>query len=266
MKYALIAGLMAAGFAPTANAEEGHSNAGQTFVEIGAGMGQTHASQFDFINPVAAPYIANFPIPVPGVSKTAGDRIILDSQRRDASSPAFEASVGHFVTDRFYIRATYRYLGKTHFSGSAGFPLDPTIPITIAFDQDYYMTAHAGYLGLGYQLPLARPLFADLSAEGGVARLSSISRQGANVGDPFGHPRRTRDNFSAGASVGLGVAIGARTDVIFKARADALGTAETGLSTAMASPDGNYGINPNEQLKLHNLVNYSVGVALRERF
>lgn len=240
--------------------------AGQTFVEIGAGMGQTHAGQFDFFNPNAVPYIATFPIPVPGVSKTDGDRIILDSQRRDASSPAFEASVGHFLGDRFYLRATYRYLGKTHFSGSAGFPLDPTVPVTIAFDQDYYMTAHAGYLGLGYQVPLTGALFADLSAEGGIARLSSISRQGANVGDPFGHPRRTRNNFSAGASVGLGVGIGARTDVILRARADALGNAETGLSTQMVSPDGNYGIQADEQLKLRNLVNYSVGVALRTRF
>jgi hypothetical protein len=263
---ALSAGLAALALATPAYADTVEASmAGTTFVEIGAGMGQTHAGEFEFINPNGADYIKTFPVKIPFVSTVVGNDIVLDQQRRDASSPAFEASLGHFLGDRLYVRATYRYLGKTHYSGSAAFPIDPSFP-PLAFDQDYYMTAHAAYLGIGYDAPLSGPLFVDLSAEGGVARLSSVSRQGANLGDTLGHPRATKTNFSGGGSVGLGVRASARTDVILKARADYLGSAATGISTSAGSPDGNFGINDGEQLKLHGLVNYSVGVTLRTRF
>lgn len=262
MRYHLVAALGAAAiFSSAAQAETG-----ETFVEIGGGAGAVHAGSFEFINPNGANYIATFPFPVPGVSKTDGDDIVLDSQRRNATSPAAELTVGHFLNDALYVRASYRYLGKYHFSGSAGFPLDPTVPVTIAFDQDYYLRGHAAYLGVGLQKDLTSALFVDVSAEAGAARLRSVSRQGANVGDPFGHPARTVTNLSGGLEAGLGVHIGRKMDLIFKGHADLLGTAETGLSELMISADGNYGINPDEQLKLHDLKNYGLAITVRASF
>ena len=262
MRYHLIAALgVAAMFSGAAHAE-----AGETFVEIGGGASAVHADSFEFINPNGANYIANFPFPIPGVSKTEGDDILLDSQRRNATSPAAELTVGHFLSDSLYVRASYRYLGRYHLSGSAGFPLDPTVPVTIAFDQDYYLRGHGAYLGIGLQSDLTNALFLDVSAEAGAARLRSVSRQGANVGDPFGHPARSVTNLSGGLEAGLGVHVGRKIDLIFKGHADLLGTAETGLSEQMISADGNYGINPDEQLKLHKLQNYGVALTLRASF
>jgi len=266
MKQLIMAGLIATFCTSAAEAQEKASRSSETFIEVGGGVGAIDAGSFEFINPLGANYISTFPVPVPGVSKTKGNDIVLDSQRRSAMSPAAEFTIGHFVTDTLYLRASYRYLGKYHLSGSAGFPLDPTIPITIAFDQDYYLRAHAIYLGIGWQKDLTRTLFIDLSAEGGAARLRSVSRQGANVGDPFGHPARSVTNLSGGVEAGLGVRVGRRIDLIFKARAALLGNASTGLSQQMMTPDGNYGINPGEQLKLHNLKNYSLGATLRVSF
>ena len=82
-------------------------------------------------------------------------------------SPAAEITVGHFLSDSFYLRASYRYLGRYHLSGSAGFPLDPTVPLTVAFDQDCYVRGHGVYLALGLQEDLTDTLFLDVSAEAG---------------------------------------------------------------------------------------------------
>lgn len=266
MRYIVVAGLIAASLSSAASSRDAESNAGQTFVEIGGGASAVHADSFEFTNPNGANYIANFPFPVPGVSKTDGDDILLDSQRRNAFSPAAELTVGYFLSHPLYVRATYRYLGRYHLSGSAGFPLDPTVPVTIAFDQDYYLRGHGAYLGIGLQKDLTNALFLDVSAEAGAARLRSVSRQGANVGDPFGHPARSVTNLSGGLEAGLGVHVGRKIDLIFKGHADLLGIAETGLSEQMISADGNYGINPDEQLKLHNLTNYGAAITLRASF
>ena len=101
-----------------------HGQAGRTFIEVGAGAATTHAGDFEFINPVGSNYIATFPNPPSQVSKVVGNDIILDRQRRDASSITGDVSVGRFLTNSIFVRATYRYLGRYHFSGSAAFPLD----------------------------------------------------------------------------------------------------------------------------------------------
>lgn len=267
MKPVILAALIVAGFSSTAHAQDDSARAGETFIEVGGGAGAVHAGSFEFINPGGSDYIATFPAKIPGVSKVIGNDIVLDSQRRDAFSPTAEVSLGHFVSDRVYLRATYRYLGSFHLSGSAAFPIDPAIPLAVAFDQDYYLRGHAAYLGIGYQADLTGALFVDLSAEAGAARLRSVSRQGANVGDPLGHPARTVTKFSGGGEAGLGVHLGHRYDLIFKAHADLLGTAETGVvAQDTSSADGNFGINAREQLKLHRLTSYGLAMTLRARF
>ena len=267
MKPVVLAALIAVGISSAAQARDDKSLAGQSFIEVGGGAGAVHAGSFEFINPQGSSYIATFPAKIPGVSKVAGNDIVLDSQRRDAFSSTAEITVGHFVGDRVYLRATYRYLGSFHLSGSTAFPIDPTIPLAVGFDQDYSLRGHAAYLGIGYQADLTGALFVDLSGEASAARLRSVSRQGANVGDPLGHPARTVTNFSAGGEVGLGVHLGRRYDLIFKGRADLLGTAMTGVvPTDTVSADGNYGINAGEQLKLHRLTSYGLAMTLRARF
>jgi hypothetical protein len=227
-------------------------------------MNQGHAGSFQFVNPEGVAAITSFPIQVPGVSGTRGNRVLLDQQRRNASSVGADATIGHFLTDSVYVRATYRYLGSYHLSGSAAFPLDPSIPIPLAFDQDYHLHAHGAYLGIGYQHTVAGPLFVDLSAEAGAAWLTSVSRQGANIGDTLGHPRATRTQCSGGGEIGLGAHLNSRFDLILKTHADWLGTAATGVvAQDTVAPDGIFGINAGEQLKLRKLVNYGVGVALR---
>lgn len=267
MKQVILAALIAAGFSSAAHAEGGNSMAGQSFIEVGGGAGAVHAGSFEFINPGGGDYNTTFPAKIPGVSKVVGNDIVLDSQRRDAFSPTAEVSVGHFIGDRVYLRATYRYLGRFHLSGSAAFPIDPAIPLAVAFDQDYYLRGHAAYFGIGYQKDLTGALFVNVSGEAGAASLRSVSRQGANVGDPLGHPRKTVTRFSAGGELGLGVHLGHRYDLVFKARADVLGTAMTGVvASDTFSADGNFGINAGEQLKLHRLTSYGLAMTLRARF
>lgn len=125
------------------------AQSGQTFVEIGAGGATTHAGSYDFINPNGGQYITTFPNPPGNQSKVIGNQIILDRQRRDASSPTVEATLGRFINDTVYLRATYRYLGRYHFSGSAAFPVDPQ-QSALSFDQDFYLRAHGAYAGVGY--------------------------------------------------------------------------------------------------------------------
>ena len=267
MKPVILAALIVTGFSSTAHAQDDSAKAGETFIEVGGGAGAVHAGSFEFINPQGGGYIATFPVAIPGVSKVVGNSIVLDRQRRNASSPSAEVSLGHFIGDRVYVRATYRYLGRFHLSGSAAFPIDPAIPLAVAFDQDYDLRGHAAYLGIGYQADLTGALFVDLSAEAGAARLRSVSRQGANVGDPLGHPARTVTNVSAGGELGLGVHIGRRYDLVFKGRADLLGTAMTGIVPVdTLSADGNFGINAGEQLKLHRVTSYGLAMTLRARF
>jgi len=50
----------------------------------------------------------------------------------------------------------------------------------------------------------------------GAARLRSVSRQGANVGDALGHPVRSVTNLSGGLEADLGVHVGRKIDLIFK--------------------------------------------------
>lgn len=250
--------------ANTAFAETEPSHLGETFVEIGGGLGEVHAGSFEFINPQGAAFLNGFPVAVPGVSKVQGDQIVLDRQRRDASSPIASVSVGHFINQTTYVRATYRYLGSYHLRGSAAFPIDPTIPVALAFDQDYYLKGHALYLGIGVQKDVTPALFVAASAEAGAARLTSVSQQGANIGDPLGHPASTRTRFTGGGELGLGVHATRKLDVIFNAHADLLGTVMTGVVPAdTLSSDGNFGINKGEQLRLHGLVNYGLGLVLR---
>jgi hypothetical protein len=240
------------------------ARSGQTFVEVGVGGATTHAGSFEFINPNGGDYIKSFSPPPPGASMVVGNDIILYHQRRDSSSATAEASIGHFLTDSLFVRATYRYLGRYHFSGSAGFPIDQTG--SVGFDQDFYLRAQGVYVGLGYEKTFGSQVFVDLSVEAGGTALHGVSTQGANVGDPFGHPPRTKTNFSSGGEIGLGVHLNRRLDLIVKGRGDWLGTAETGVSTAMVSADGNFGINPDEQLKMHKLSNFGAGLTLRARF
>ena len=236
----------------------------RTFVELGGGAATTHAGSFEFINPNGGQYIATFPSPPPDVSKVVGNDIILDRQRRDASSITGDVSVGRFVTRSIFIRATYRYLGRYHYRGSATFPVDSFTPLS--FDQDYYLRGHGFYAGIGYEKTFGPMLFMDASVEAGVARLHSVSQQGANLQDPLGHPPRTVSNLSGGGVLALGVHLNRRLDFIVNARADLLGTAETGVSTFMISADQNWAINPDEQLKLHKLSSFGAGIGLRARF
>lgn len=239
--------------------------AGTTFVEIGAGAATTHTGSFEFINPNGGQYITTFPNPPFDVSKVVGNDIILDRQRRDASSPTGEVTIGRFLGNALFVRATYRYLGRYHFSGSAAFPVDPNLP-ALGFDQDYYLRGHGFYAGVGYEKNFAPAVFMDLSVEAGAASLHSVSLQGANLGDPLGHPPRTVTRFSGGAEIGLGVHMNRSFDLIVKARGDWLGNAQTGVSIFTISPDGNFGLNPDEQLKLHKLSAFGAGIALRTRF
>lgn len=258
-KYSLVAFAALTMFAGIA-----HAQAGKTFVEIGAGAATTHAGSFEFINPNGGQYIATFPNPPSDVSKVVGNDIILDRQRRDASSPTGDVTIGRFLNDKIFVRATYRYLGRYHFSGSATFPVDSVTPI--GFDQDYYLRGHGFYAGLGYEKNFAPAVFMDLSVEAGAASLHSVSLQGANLQDPLGHPPRTVTRFSGGAEIGLGVHMNRSFDLIVKARGDWLGNAETGVSQFAISPDGNWAINADEQLKLHWLSTFGAGVAVRARF
>lgn len=261
MRYhlAIVLGV-AAMVAGTAQAQTG-----ETFAEIGGGGATAHAGGFDFVNPNGAQYIATFVNPPGNQSKVIGDRIILDRQRRDASSPTGEVTIGHFLSDTVYVRATYRYLGRYHFSGSAAFPIDPQ-QSALSFDQDYYLRAHGAYAGVGCQKNVAAGAFVALSAEAGAASLRSVSRQGANLGDPLGHPAATRTRFSGGGEIALGVHLNQRFDLIAKARGDWLGRAATGISVDTISADGNFGVNPDEQLRLRKLATYGFSVGLRARF
>ena len=257
--YNLTAVLAATLFAGAA-----HAQSGRTFIEIGGGAATTHAGSYQFINPNGGAYITSFsPAPV-GTSVVVGNDIILNRQRRDASSPTAEISIARFISNSVFMRATGRYLGRYHFSGTAGFPLDPTF--AVSFDQDYYLRAYGLYAGIGYEHRFGSQVFVDASVEAGVASLHSVSRQGANLGDPLGHPAATRNNFSAGAELGFGVHLSPSLDLVVKARGDFLGTAQTGISVDTLSPDGNFGLNRDEQLKLHNLTTVRAGIALPSRF
>lgn len=236
----------------------------RSFVEVSGGAATTHAGSFEFINPNGSQYIATFPSPPSSVSKVVGNDIILDSQRRDASSLTADVSAGRFLTRNIFVRATYRYLGRYHFSGSAAFPLDSYT--SLAFDQDYYLRGHGFYAGLGYEKAIGPMVFFDVSAEAGVASLHSVSRQGANLQDPLGHPPRTVSNLSGGAALALGVHLNRGIDLLTSVHGDWLGSAETGVSEFEVSPDGNFGLNPDEQLKLHNLTSFGAGIGLRARF
>lgn len=236
----------------------------RTFIEVGGGAATTHAGSFEFINPNGGQYIATFPNPPFDASKVVGNDIILDHQRRDASSITADVTVGRFVTNTVFLRATYRHLGRYHFSGSATFPLEAFTPL--AYDQDYYLRGNGFYAGVGYEKRFGPMVFMDVSAEAGVARLHSVSQQGANLQDPLGHPPRTVSKLSGGAVLAMGVHLNRRLDLLTSIRGDWLGSAETGVSQAEVSADGNFGLNADEQLKLHKLSSFGVGIGLRARF
>ena len=105
-----------------------------------------------------------------------------------------------------------------------------------------------------------------MAAEAGAAFLHSVSRQGANIGDPLGHPAATRTSFSAGGELGFGIHLNRHVDIVAKGRGDWLGKAATGISRETVSADGNFGLNPDEQLRLRKLSTYSFSVGLRARF
>ena len=215
------------------------------FVEgrVGAAFGSF--SDLKFLNPVGVPFTSN---------AVSGNFIILNNKDLADTSFTGGASVGYFLNNQWFAKASYQYFGRFQASGFANFPGVGN------FRQDLTTRAHGFLVGLGGDFNVTNAIFVEPTVEVGVGYLRSTGQQGANIGTPNNFPSQNHTNFIAGGGLGVGYHVTPRVDVLVSGNYYWLGKADTGV-TGTPPP---VGMNTGEQLQANlSVVTATVGARMK---
>lgn len=218
------------------------------FIEGRAGGSFGRFDDLKFLNPDGIAFTTN---PV------SGNYIILNGKDLSDSSFTGGTSVGYFLNNYAFVKASYQYFGTFKASGYANFPAGGG-----NFQQEIKTVAHGLLLGIGADFDIIdNRYFIEPTAEIGVGFLHSTGRQGANLGASNTFPSKNNTNFIGGAGLSLGYHVNKSFDVLVGGHYYWLGKADTGI-TGNPPPAG---MNTGEQLQAKLQV-FTVTLAARLHF
>jgi opacity protein-like surface antigen len=167
------------------------------FVEGGLGGAHGNMTHVEYDDPVGSLFTLN---------AKQGTGIIPQSVTKNPWSGAAAFSAGHFVGDRYFLRATYRYFGTRSATANGLFFSSPGAPqqIPTSFPQSITTTAHGVFLGAGVEIEPGEDWFIDPSVEIGavLVHANGIRDVDTIIQEPY--PSRAQINPAYGAGLAVG--------------------------------------------------------------
>jgi hypothetical protein len=141
------------------------------FLDLAGGIGIGRAISPRYYDLVGSQFTTN---------RTIGDQVLPHSVINSNTSPAASVAAGRFLTDNFYLKASYRYFGAYRVSGSATYL--PPIPPPGAppgnptdIQQSQYSTATGAFLTIGGTYDLAERIYLEASGDIGASFIHSAA-------------------------------------------------------------------------------------------